>query len=262
VTQRVALAVEYNGHSFSGWQSQREEHVPTVQEALQKALSQVANHPVSVVCAGRTDAGVHATHQVVHFDTVAERSPYQWLRGTNANLPRSVRVRWVQPVAEHFHARFSATARRYQYHIYNDAVAPAIFHGLYSWETAVLDAALMHEAGQCLLGEQDFSSFRAAGCQSRSPMRNLHHLKVFRRDKLVVIDVKANAFLQHMVRNIAGVLIAVGNGKADAAWVAEVLAVKDRTLGGVTADPDGLFFVGVDYPDEFGLPGLETLLTR
>lgn len=260
--QRIALAVEYNGQLFSGWQSQREAHVPTVQEALQKALSQVANHPVTVVCAGRTDAGVHALHQVVHFDSEAQRTPYQWLRGTNANLPRSVRVRWVQPVSDEFHARFSATARRYQYHIYNEPVAPAIYYGLYSWESTPLDAELMHEAGQCLLGEHDFSSFRAAGCQSRSPQRNLLHLKVFRRDNIVVIDVKANAFLQHMVRNIAGVLMAVGSGKIGSEWVSEVLAARDRTQGGVTAEPDGLFFVGVDYPESFGLPGLESLLTH
>lgn len=261
MVQRYAVAVEYNGRSFSGWQSQREEEVLTVQEALESALSNVANHAVKVNCAGRTDAGVHASHQIAHFESTSLRTPYQWLRGTNANLPKTVRLRWVSPVATDFHARFSATARRYQYHIYNDPVAPAIFSGLYTWQSLPLDDQLMHSTAQCMLGEHDFSSFRAAGCQSKSPQRRIHSLTVFRRDRLVIIDVKANAFLQHMVRNIAGVLMAVGTGKEQASWVETVLQAQDRKQGGVTADPDGLYFVGVDYPEKHELPSLQSLLS-
>jgi len=249
---RVALGIEYDGAQFFGWQRQRE--VITVQEVLEKALSTVANHPVDVFCAGRTDAGVHGTGQVVHFNTDAVRGERAWTLGVNANLPDSVAVRWAKEVNEDFHARFSATARRYRYIIYNSKLRPAILqHGLSHYHPP-LDADKMHLAAQSLLGEQDFSSFRAAQCQSNSPFRFVHFVKVTRHNDFVVIDIKANAFVHHMVRNIAGSLISIGRGDKPVEWLAEVLAAKDRTLAAETAKPHGLYLIEVDYPEEFNLP--------
>lgn len=249
---RVALGVEYDGSLYFGWQRQRE--VITVQEALEKALSIVANHQVDVSCAGRTDAGVHGTGQVVHFDTHADRNERAWTLGVNANLPDGIAVRWAKTVSDDFHARFSATARRYRYIIYNSKVRPAILgHGLSHYHTP-LDHEKMHQAAQCLLGEQDFSSFRAAQCQSNSPNRFVHFVNVFRRNEFVIIDIKANAFVHHMVRNITGSLIAIGRGDQPVTWMQELLRVKDRTLAAETAKPHGLYLVDVDYPDHFGIP--------
>ena len=250
---RVAMIVEYNGARFHGFQTQQE-GVPSVQAALEKALSRVADEPVSLVCAGRTDTGVHATHQVIHFDTNSVRSSRGWVMGANTFLDDDIAVHAVRAVPESFHARYSASARRYRYLIYNSSNRPALFRTSLTWNYRPLDAELMHEAAQVLVGEHDFSSFRAAGCQSNTPFRNVHSVQVQRRGRLVMIDIQANAFLHHMVRNIAGVLMAVGCGKQPASWVGELLEHRDRKLGGATAPAYGLYFVDVTYDPSYGLP--------
>lgn len=250
---RIALGVEYNGAGFSGWQRQRHA-VRTVQAAIEEAIAKVAAHPVSVVCAGRTDTGVHAIGQVAHFDTDAVRADRNWLMGTNANLPADVSVTWVRHVDADFHARFRAVSRRYRYRILNRPTRSSLLQGLATWIHRPLDAGRMQAAAQALVGEHDFSSFRAAGCQAKSPTKTVHALHVVRRGECVEIVVHANAFLHHMVRNIAGVLIAIGQGDRPAEWAAQVLAQRDRSLGGVTAPPDGLYFERVWYPGEFDLP--------
>ena len=251
--QRVALWVEYDGTAFSGWQLQRGSPVPSVQGALEQALSFVADHPVRVHCAGRTDAGVHATAQLVHFDALNPRPLQSWLRGTNANLPRDVAVRGGELVPEHFHARFSAQARRYRYLICNEPVRPAIGGDYLAWVRQPLSESVMHDEAQCLLGEQDFSSFRAAACQSSTPMRRVDFISVSRRGRLVIVDIQANAFLHHMVRNIAGALISIGKGQRETGWLAQLLALRDRTRAPDTAPAGGLYLVGVEYPREFEL---------
>ncbi|GKX60188.1 tRNA pseudouridine(38-40) synthase TruA [Leminorella grimontii] len=249
---KVALGIEYDGSRYYGWQRQQE--VASVQGELEKALSQVANHPVTVFCAGRTDAGVHATGQVVHFETTSNRKDVAWTMGVNANLPSDIAVRWVKSVEPDFHARFSATARRYRYIIYNHRFRPAILGRGVSHFHLPLDEARMHRAGQCLLGENDFTSFRAVQCQSRTPWRNVNHLKVTRHGAYVVVDIKANAFVHHMVRNIVGSLLEIGCGNQEEGWVAQLLAAKDRTLAAATAKAEGLYLVSVDYPERFELP--------
>jgi tRNA pseudouridine38-40 synthase len=250
---RIALGVEYNGACFSGWQRQRHA-VRTVQAVLEDALAKVAAHPVSVFCAGRTDTGVHALGQVAHFDADVVRSERNWLMGTNANLPSDVAVTWVRRVDADFHARFRAVSRRYRYRIINRPTRSALFDGLVTWIHQPLDAGRMHAAGQALVGEHDFSSYRAAGCQAKSPVKTVHGLQVERRGERVEITVHANAFLHHMVRNIAGVLIAIGRGDKPVDWAGQVLSERDRRSGGVTAPPDGLYFERVWYPGEFSLP--------
>ncbi|CAM2743920.1 tRNA pseudouridine(38-40) synthase TruA [Vibrio mytili] len=249
---RIALGIEYNGTNYFGWQRQRE--VQSVQESLEKALSIVANHPVEVQCAGRTDAGVHGTGQVVHFDTNVNRKMVAWTMGANANMPGDIAVRWAKEVSDDFHARFSATARRYRYIIFNHALRPGILSTGVSHYHGDLDEKKMHQAGQFLLGENDFTSFRAAHCQSRSPFRNIMHLNVTRHGNYVVIDIKANAFVHHMVRNITGSLIKVGRGEEQPEWIQWLLEAKDRKLAGATAKAEGLYLVDVDYPHEFDLP--------
>ncbi|MEP4485028.1 MAG: tRNA pseudouridine(38-40) synthase TruA [Halioglobus sp.] len=251
---RVACSIEYNGRDFSGWQSQPHLNVTTVQEVLEEALSAIAAKPIRVHCAGRTDAGVHGLGQIAHFDDPVGRSCKAWVMGTNASLPRSVRVHWARPVPQEFHARFSAQARRYRYIISNTVIRPALMEGMVTWYRAPLDAAKMHEAAQALLGEQDFSAFRAASCQSSTPMRNMHSIAVHREDDCVLIDLTANAFLHHMVRNIVGSLMAVGCGKKPVHWLGELLAGRNRAVAADTAAADGLYLAGVDYPAEFGLP--------
>lgn len=250
---RIALGIEYDGSGFNGWQAQQV-GVRTVQGAAEQALSSVAAHPVSVVCAGRTDAGVHATGQVVHFDSDALRSPRAWTLGTNTLLPPDVSVRWAQPVAETFHARFSATARQYRYVILNQPTRPALLRNRACWQMRPLDAARMNAAAEHLIGEHDFTAYRAQQCQSKSPVRVLRRLTVIRHGAYLTIDVLANAFLHHMVRNIAGVLMTIGLGEHEPNWAREVLEGRDRKLGGVTAPPQGLYLVAVEYPEEFGLP--------
>ncbi|SHG41385.1 tRNA pseudouridine38-40 synthase [Marisediminitalea aggregata] len=249
---RIALGIEYDGAQHYGWQRQRE--VPSVQEHLEKALSTVANTPIEVQCAGRTDAGVHATGQVVHFDCDAVRPLKAWTMGVNANLPSSVAVKWCVHVSDEFNARFSATGRRYRYVIYNHKMRPAILEQGITHIHRPLNEQLMHEAAQALLGEQDFSAFRAALCQSKTPFRNVTNVTVSRHGAFVVVDISANAFLHHMVRNIVGSLVEIGSGHQPVDWIATLLAGRDRTLSAATAKPNGLYLVKVDYPDAFGLP--------
>lgn len=253
--RRVALGVEYDGSAFSGWQMQNGAY--SVQEEVERALSKVANHSVRVTCAGRTDAGVHATGQVVHFDSAAIRTQRAWQYGGNANLSRHVAIQWVADVAPEFHARFSAVRRRYRYVIANRGVRPTFLDGRVTWEYRPLDADKMGEAAKCLVGSHDFSSFRALACQAKSPVREVFSLEVTRYGEFVVIEVEANAFLHHMVRNIAGVLMDIGAGKQPSAWAREVLLARDRTLGGVTAPPHGLYLIKVYYPGQFSVPQRE-----
>ena len=250
---RIALGIEYDGSRFHGWQAQLH-NVRTVQPVVEAAVSRVAAHPVRVVCAGRTDTGVHALGQVIHVDVSAERSPRNWLLGSNANLPHDVNVTWVTTVSDEFHARFSATGRRYRYLILKRVARSSLLHGRATWAHRALDSERMHEAGQALVGTHDFSSYRALGCQAKSPVRELRSLTVARRGDLIAITVAANAFLHHMIRNIAGVLMTIGRRDRPVEWAAEVLALRDRTLGGVTAPSDGLYLTRVEYPAVFHIP--------
>jgi tRNA pseudouridine38-40 synthase len=251
---RYALGVEYNGASFSGWQRQLSPVLPTVQGILEQALGYVANAPVVISCAGRTDAGVHGSGQVVHFDSVAVRNEKAWVMGSNTRLPAEVRVQWAREVAHDFHARHSALSRRYRYVIYCGKVKPAVLIGQLTHVPEPLDVELMHKAAQCLIGEHDFSAFRASGCQANTPVREVRFVEVRRRRQFIVLEIEANAFLQHMVRNIVGSLLQVAMGRQSVDWIAEVLRGRDRSLAGVTARPDGLYLVGVEYPARFGLP--------
>ncbi|PKM21819.1 MAG: tRNA pseudouridine(38-40) synthase TruA [Gammaproteobacteria bacterium HGW-Gammaproteobacteria-14] len=250
---RIALGIEYNGTHYRGWQTQQA-GVPTVQSQVERALALVANHPVSVICAGRTDAGVHGCGQVVHFDSDADRQMRAWQYGGNSNLPPDISIRWAVPVAGDFHARFSAFSRRYRYVIYNHPIRPALLAGQVSWQFRPLDVPLMQRAARYLVGEHDFSSFRGIYCQSKTPVKTIHSLELYQRGKLIVLEVEANAFLMHMVRNIAGALMAVGVGRYPVDWVQQVLAAKNRSANAATAPPDGLYLVGVGYPERFDLP--------
>ncbi|WP_339859308.1 tRNA pseudouridine(38-40) synthase TruA [Pseudohongiella acticola] len=255
-TTRTALGVEYNGAAFHGWQRQSAPVIATVQQALEHALSQIADQTVTVNCAGRTDTGVHGTGQVVHFESTAERGEKAWIQGTNSHLPPQVRVQWARTVSDDFHARHSALSRRYRYVIYTGAVRPAALYQQLTHVKDELDVIRMHEAAQHLLGENDFSAFRAAGCQSRTPMRCINELSVSRQRRFIVVEVEANAFLLHMVRNIVGALLEVGAGRRPPDWIRQVLATRDRRQNAVTAKPDGLYLVNVAYPERFGLPVL------
>ncbi|HET9819710.1 MAG TPA: tRNA pseudouridine(38-40) synthase TruA [Rhodanobacteraceae bacterium] len=256
MTQRVALGIEYDGTDFFGWQ--RLGHGPSVQAEVEAALSFVADHPVEVICAGRTDAGVHARCQVVHFDTDADRDPRAWVLGTTSRLLPAIAVLWAQAVPDDFHARFSARARRYRYAILNRPIRPALDARFLSWERAPLDADAMHAAAQALVGEQDFSSFRAVSCQARHARRNVTEVNVRREGEHVVVDIEANAFLHHMVRNIVGSLLEIGRGERPVEWIAELLAARNRDVAGVTATPQGLTFLGPRYPAQWGLPAAVT----
>lgn len=249
---RWVLGVEYDGTAFNGWQSQRDGR--SVQDALEAALSRIANRPVRVTAAGRTDSGVHATGQVVHFDTDAERPSRAWTLGVNTALPADVSVRWARPAPDGFHARYGARSRRYQYCILNGPLRSALLRDRVWWVRRPLDAPAMAEAGRCLLGEHDFSAFRAAECQARTATRRITDLDVRRAGPLLRIDVTANAFLHHMVRNIVGTLAVVGRGEADAAWLAGILAGRDRRRAGMTAPAAGLYLVRVDYGGLLGQP--------
>lgn len=244
-----AAGVEYDGSGFHGWQIQQD-GVRSVEQTLSQALAFVADRPVDVVCAGRTDAGVHAVGQVVHFRPPVRRPPRAWLLGTNSRLPDDVNVRWVMPVRDDFHARYSAGSRSYRYVIWNRPARTALGRNRACWVYHRLDEAAMHRAAQALVGEHDFSAFRAVACQSPTPWRNVEAVAVRRQGDLVVMDIRANAFLHHMVRNIAGVLIAVGKGEAGEEWPRELLDIRDRTRGGVTAPAQGLYFHGVRYPED------------
>jgi tRNA pseudouridine38-40 synthase len=249
---RIALGLEYDGSRFRGWQAQA--HATTVQEQLEKALSSVADHPIAVTSAGRTDAGVHASMQVVHFDAAAERSERAWVLGANTLLANDISALWARRVPNEFHARYSAQARTYRYLFLNRQSRPALERERACWVRQPLNAERMHAAAQLLIGEHDFSSLRATECQSSTPMRRLETICVARCDEYVSLVVTANAFLHHMVRNIAGVLMAIGVGDRPIEWCGEVLAARDRKLAGITAPPQGLTLIGVRYPVEFALP--------
>ena len=249
---RIAVGIEYDGSAYNGWQ--RQKSGTGVQTLVEDALARVADHPVDVTCAGRTDAGVHATGQVGHFDSTSERSMRSWLLGANSNLPDDINLTWAMPVTAEFHARYSAVARTYRYLILNRLVRSALFRRRAWWVHETLDESRMRDAAAQLLGEHDFSAFRAAGCQAATPMRELERLDVERFGDWLSITVRANAFLQHMVRNITGLLVAVGNGEREPDWAGEVLAGRDRTAGGVAAPAHGLTLVRVDYPPSFELP--------
>jgi len=257
---RYAACVEYDGAAFSGWQTQKHD-VRTVQECVEAALSKVANQRISIITAGRTDTAVHATHQVIHFDATVDRSEFSWCRGANRFLDHDVRLLWVQQVSDEFHARFSALSRSYRFIIYNKSIQSALYRKHVTHEFRELDVTKMAEAGKYLIGEHDFSSFRAAGCQAHSPVRIMHHFSLNSSGSWIWFDVVANAFLQHMVRNIAGCLIEVGCGKQSPDWMSELLSLKDRTKGGITAPPNGLYLVGVDYPEQFELPSNQQLVS-
>jgi len=250
---RIALGIEYDGTAYNGWQ--RQNTGLGVQQRVEQALSSVANEAVDVICAGRTDTGVHATGQVVHFDTTSRRDDRGWLLGANSNLPDDVCVIWARAVNDEFHARFSATARHYRYRILNRLQRSALQRDRAWWVYAPLDTVRMQAAANQLIGEHDFSAFRAAGCRASTPHRNLRQLKVSRDGDWITLEVCANAFLQHMVRNITGALAAVGEGAKDLRWIADVLASKDRAQGGIAAPPQGLTLVSVDYPAAFEIPG-------
>lgn len=249
---RWAAGVEYLGSAYGGWQAQQ--HVASLQSAVEAALSRIANHPIRVTCAGRTDAGVHAAQQVVHFDADAQRTAHAWLLGCNSLLPADVSVRWVQTVSDDFDARRSASARHYRYVIHNHRARSALLMNRATWWPQALDADAMHRAAQALLGENDFSAFRSAQCQSHTPMRFMRSITLFRRDDFVVMDICANAFLHHMVRNIIGSLVEVGWRRRPEAWIAQLLVGRNRNLAGITAPCEGLTFIGPEYPERFGLP--------
>jgi tRNA pseudouridine38-40 synthase len=252
---RVAMGVEYCGTAYRGWQIQRS-GVPTIQAELEAAASKVANEPVATIVAGRTDAGVHATNQVVHFDTKSERTEYGWKMGINGRLPDDISIRWVKMVDTHFHARFSAKERAYRFIIHNSWVKSALLHNLTTWERYELDVNLMQQAADLLLGTHDFSSFRAAECQAHSPVRTLRELQIERFGEFVVLQARADGFLHHMVRNLVGVLLPIGRGRKPVEWAKEVLEYRDRTKGGVTAQGNGLYFVRAGY-DRGDLPVMD-----
>lgn len=249
---RLAAGVEYRGTGYAGWQSQQ--GVDTVQDRVERALSVVADHPVRVVTAGRTDTGVHATGQVVHFDSDRSRPSYSWLRGANSNLPADVRLLWVRPVPDDFHARFRAQSRSYRYIFHVAPARPAVFHDLCAWIYYDLDLVPMQEAAGLLPGTRDFSAFRAAGCQAKTPVRTVTRAELGQSGRWYWLDIDADAFLQHMVRNIVGSLILVGRGERDPEWLAEVLASRDRTRAGATAPPEGLYLCEVAYAERYELP--------
>lgn len=249
---RWAVCVEYDGSAYHGWQAQ--DDVRTVQVAVEDALSRVADHPLRITCCGRTDTGVHATGQVAHFDSPAERNAHAWVFGANRFLPPDISLRWAQAVAPDFHARFSAQTRDYRYLILNHPARSALFARRAAACRHPLDVQAMGQAGQHLVGEHDFSAFRAAGCQAKSAVRRMHYLHVIRHGDFVIINVRANAFLQHMVRNITGSLLAVGRGERPPEWLAQLLAGQDRRRAGAAAPPHGLYFLGPGYPVDYNLP--------
>jgi tRNA pseudouridine38-40 synthase len=253
---RIALGIEYDGTAYNGWQ--RQKTGLGVQQRLEETLSSVADHAVEVTCAGRTDTGVHAVGQVIHFDTSSRRDDRGWLLGANSNLPDDISVTWCRHVADDFHARFSATGRNYQYQILNRLERSAIHRHRAWWIYQPLDAARMHEAAQYLCGEHDFSAFRAAGCRASTPNRNIRRISIDRDGDWIMLKVSANAFLQHMVRNITGTLAAVGEGEQPGEWISDVLASRDRKQGGIAAPPHGLTLVSVDYPAEAAIPAPPT----
>lgn len=249
---RIAAGIEYDGQDFCGWQ--RISHGRSVQAELEKALSKVADHAVHCICAGRTDSGVHAQQQIIHFDTEAMRADHAWLLGGNSYLPKDISIRWAVAVNDEFHARFKAEARSYRYVIFNNPVRPAILAGKATWVRQPLQIGAMQQAAKCLIGRHDFSSFRASGCGANTPVRHVMQTEVIRAGNFIYLDIKANAFLYHMVRNIAGVLISIGQGDNPPEWTQQLLQKKNRSQSGMTAPPDGLYLVSAHYPDNWELP--------
>lgn len=252
-----AAGLAYEGNAYQGWQ--RQAQVSSVQACVEQAIGKVAGHAVTVDCAGRTDAGVHATAQVIRFQTSSTRRLDQWLMGINTELPSVIRLQWIQGMNQDFHPRFQAIERTYRYIIYNAKISPCFARHLVSWCFLSLDAVLMHEAAQYLVGEHDFSAFRGSDCQSKTPFREVKAVSVCREGPYLFIDICANAFLHHMVRNIVGSLLLVGQKKHDPKWIATVLASRDRRQAGATALPNGLYLVGVRYPDRYDLPSVPVM---
>jgi len=252
-TTRIAIGIEYNGSHFNGWQIQSQD-ARTVQEQVQLALGKIAIHPISLICAGRTDTGVHATAQVAHFDTTVERELKAWVMGGNIHLPDDVSIIWAKKVDEDFSARFSAFKRSYRYVILNRRARTAIHSKQVTWIYDDLNVEAMHEAAQAMLGKQDFSSFRSSKCQASNAIRIMHSINVFRDGDYIFLDICANAFLHHMVRNIVGSLLMIGRGEQSVTWMADLLEVKDRTKAGPTAQAAGLYLVAVEYPEQYDLP--------
>ncbi len=249
---RLAIGLEYDGTRFCGWQ--RQDHADSIQAVVEDALSRVADEAVNVVAAGRTDAGVHATAQVAHVDTRARRESRAWMLGANSNLPPEVSIGWAQETMVSFNARYSATARTYHYLILNRPTRSALRRDRAWWLHGDLDLAAMQAAAPVILGEHDFSAFRAAQCQARSPMRELQHLEVSCHGPFIVVECRANAFLHHMVRNIVGSLVHIGRGEAPPGWLREVLESRDRRAAGTTAPAAGLYLTRVHYPAELAIP--------
>jgi len=252
--KRYAAVVEYDGSAFCGFQKQK--HSPSVQQELERALSYVANSPITLSCAGRTDTAVHASHQVIHFDSSAVRSGHNWMQGANSQLPDSISLSWADEIGPGFHARFSATSRTYRYVISASKTRPAILASGVTWVKFPLDPGVMQQACQYLLGEQDFSAFRGAGCQSLSPFRNVTSANIYSLGQLLIFEVSANAFVLHMVRNMVGALLEVGYGRQQPTWIKQLLAGADRCQSAATAPSNGLYLVDVNYPAEFALPQL------
>ncbi|MBV1951876.1 MAG: tRNA pseudouridine(38-40) synthase TruA [Cycloclasticus sp.] len=256
---RIACGVEYDGTRYHGWQRQASTDL-TVQEKVEKAISQLANHPVSIICAGRTDAGVHAFEQVIHFETDTRRNEHAWVFGTNAHLPADIRLVWITEVDDSFHARYSAAARYYRYEILNRPIKSALRRDHVTTVFHPLNAELMQQGADFLVGQHDFSSFRASGCQAKSPVKKMHSIVIKRRGEQIIIDIIANAFLHHMVRNIVGTLLPVGRLEKPPEWVEDVLKAADRRQAGVTAVPNGLYFKGVYYPKKFGIKTMDAFM--
>lgn len=248
---RIVLGIEYNGSCYHGWAHQND--LATIQGALEQAISSIADHPVKLYCAGRTDTAVHATFQVAHFDTIAIRKKQAWVQGANALLPPDIRINWAKNIDDSFHARFSAIQRCYHYLIYNHSISPAIFSKQVSWVHYPLNYQDMARAAKFLIGEYDFSSFRSSECQSNSPMRHVSQIDIYKKGHLLCIDISANAFLHHMVRNIVGSLLMIGRGKEKVSWLKTTLQACDRRMAGPTALPHGLYLTHVQYPKHFGL---------
>lgn len=259
---RIAAGIEYDGSQYHGWQAQK--GLRTIQQVIETALSKIADCPVKIICAGRTDTGVHATNQVIHFDTLANRNIRSWIFGVNSLLPKDICIRWAKEVPETFNARFSALSRRYKYVVYNNSIRTALCRSNVTWQYQLLDTSLMHEAAQYLLGEHNFTSYRSVECQSKTPMRNIHKIDVKRSGDLAILDVVANAFLHHMIRNIMGVLLTIGVGKKSPSWSREVLEAKNRSMGAETAPPYGLYLVNVYYPKIYDIKfhNVEPLILR
>lgn len=248
---RYAACIAYDGFAYSGWQAQVGRC--TVEGCVNYAISKIANHDIDVICAGRTDAGVHATQQIIHFDSESNRSLDQWLLGINSELPEAIRLQWIKEVDDDFHARFSAVSRHYCYVIYQHKIKPCLLSHNITWQYSPLDITAMHKAAQYLMGKHDFTSFRSSQCQAHTAMRTMELIKVYQQRDFIVLEVKGNAFLHHMVRNIVGVLFEVGEGKKPAAWVKEVLDAKDRRKASITAPAAGLYLCKVQYPEKFDI---------